>query len=614
MSNNVSWSELGLAESRFRYPKSCFLEDGELVSASWSTICISLATHRASPCNTSRCNMQGPRCGVMAPLKGLIPLTPLHNSRHKAMANTRLKMPRTSEHDHQRVPWQALDSQHCHSSQSGGHREADFIDGPSGLDPQRSVICLRLLHIIMFLGSSSSRSYNTASVENKCCMRYHAEGVTLSNFHPLSHYELLGVLNGREQDGQDEQLVPDDNEGGHLQRWAVRVCAGVIGLLLMAALGMLLRAMDHRHPASPGAKLSIGVLLTDTPLDKDLLRAALRAAREQHSASVRLSDIHVKQAQTHGTVSGAIDAFKKLWNEGVKIFLIGGENSDILISLCKHIESSGHASLLVSPETMVSQDVCPSLVSLSPAQETVTVVEAGRLLEAKVSHVVPVVTTFEAGQLTHLVKAAEARNLTVTPAVLLDPQHISLAQLKERLAEYPKAGVWMSLGSDLPHIFAEVSYLVCGRLVMLHAHAAHRARLLRHPLAREAAEKCGVCSAAWAGSTRIDTAARRRLLDDLQPEDPLFASLAYDITGLALAALTVGRDASVPELRAQILNYGSLKGVTGSMKDGRRSGWVARLRLVAQRLVGWAVLQDTPWLLEGCTQIASEEEGSWAPS
>lgn len=361
-----------------------------------------------------------------------------------------------------------------------------------------------------------------------------------------------------------------------------------------------------------GAKLSIGVLLTDTPLDKDLLRAALRAAREQHSASVRLSDIHVKQAQTHGTVSGAIDAFKKLWNEGVKIFLIGGENSDILISLCKHIESSGHASLLVSPETMVSQDVCPSLVSLSPAQETVTVAEAERLLEAKVSHVVPVVTTFEASQLTHLVKAAEARNLTVTPAVLLDPQHISLAQLKERLAEYPKAGVWMSLGSDLPHIFAEVSYLVCGRLVMLHAHAAQRARLLRHPLAREAAEKCGVCSAAWAGSTRIDTAARRRLLDDLQPEDPLFASLAYDITGLALAALTVGRDASVPELRAQILNYGSLKGVTGSMKDGRRSGWVARLRLVAQRLVGWAVLQDTPWLLEGCTQIASEEEGSWA--
>nr|XP_027239348.1 uncharacterized protein LOC113830340 [Penaeus vannamei] len=420
------------------------------------------------------------------------------------------------------------------------------------------------------------------------------------------------------KDGQDEQLVADDAEGGHLQRWAVRVSAGVIGLLLMAAAGMLLRAVDHRYPASrlwaasSGAKLSIGVLLTDTPLDKDLLRAALRAAREQHSASARLSDIHVKQAQTHGTALGAIDAFKKLWNEGVKIFLIGGENSDILRALCKHIESSGHAGLLVSPEAMVSRDVCPCLVSLSPAQEAVVVVEAGRFLEAKVSHVVPVVTTSEAGQLTHLVEAAEARNLSVTPAVLLDPQHISLAQLKERLAEYPNAGVWISLGSDLPHLFAEMSYLVCGRLVMIHAHAAQRARLLRHPLAREAAEKCGVCSAAWAGSTRVDTSARRRLLDDLQPEDPLFASLAYDITGLALAALTVGRDASLPELRAQLLNHDSLNGVTGSMKDGRRSGWVARLRLVAQRLVGWAVLQDTPWLLEGSTQVASEDEGPWA--
>ncbi|ROT83415.1 hypothetical protein C7M84_023420 [Penaeus vannamei] len=420
------------------------------------------------------------------------------------------------------------------------------------------------------------------------------------------------------EDGQDEQLVADDAEGGHLQRWAVRVSAGVIGLLLMAAAGMLLRAVDHRYPASrlwaasSGAKLSIGVLLTDTPLDKDLLRAALRAAREQHSASARLSDIHVKQAQTHGTALGAIDAFKKLWNEGVKIFLIGGENSDILRALCKHIESSGHAGLLVSPEAMVSRDVCPCLVSLSPAQEAVVVVEAGRFLEAKVSHVVPVVTTSEAGQLTHLVEAAEARNLSVTPAVLLDPQHISLAQLKERLAEYPNAGVWISLGSDLPHLFAEMSYLVCGRLVMIHAHAAQRARLLRHPLAREAAEKCGVCSAAWAGSTRVDTSARRRLLDDLQPEDPLFASLAYDITGLALAALTVGRDASLPELRAQLLNHDSLNGVTGSMKDGRRSGWVARLRLVAQRLVGWAVLQDTPWLLEGSTQVASEDEGPWA--
>lgn len=358
-----------------------------------------------------------------------------------------------------------------------------------------------------------------------------------------------------------------------------------------------------------GTKLSIGVLLTDSPLDKDLFRAALRATRDQHYIS---TSVHLKQVQTHGTASGVIEAFEKLWNEGVKIFLIGGENSEILTSLCEHIERSGHASLLVSPETMISRDVCPSLVSLSPDQEAITVVEVRRFLEAKVSHVVPVLLSSEAGQLAHMVEAAEGQNLTVTPAVIMDPQNISLAELKERLAEYPKAGVWMSLGSDLPHIFAEISYLICGRLVMVHAHASQRARLLRNPLAREAAEKCGVCSTAWAGSTRIDTAARRRLLDDLQPEDPFMATLTYDIIGLALAAATeAGNAATISELRAHLLNYATLKGVTGSMKDSRVSGWVARLRLVAQRLVGWAVLQDTPWLLEGTTRVASEDGGSW---
>lgn len=355
------------------------------------------------------------------------------------------------------------------------------------------------------------------------------------------------------------------------------------------------------------------MLMSGSALDKDLREATVLAAEEHAATQVGTVSVRLREAPTGGTPSGALQAFKALWSEGVRVFLVGGDGEE-LEALCRYVEDSGREALLVSPTALTSTSSCPALVSLSPHHGALIVAEVAKLAGIGLTHLIPVVTSREMKQVAHVVAAGRAQGITVASPVQLQVHNTSTSHLKEILAASPRAGVWMSLGTDLPEIMASVGHDLLGRLVMLHTHPAHRAQLLNHPVARTTAEACAVCTVAWAGSSQVDALSRRRLLLALVTQNPLVAALAYDAATLALMAITYTHVSDISKLRENLLAHASVAGVTkpGDVLGGRVSGWSVRMRLVAKHLLGHVVLQESPWLLEGVTRVEGGEGQPWA--
>ncbi|XP_042206590.1 uncharacterized protein LOC121855608 isoform X1 [Homarus americanus] len=383
------------------------------------------------------------------------------------------------------------------------------------------------------------------------------------------------------------------------------VVVGVASLVLIGTARHLLSVINLSKPV----EVKVGVLMSGSELDEDLRKATVLAVRDHVAAISITMDVQVREAFTWGTTLGALQAFKTLWSEGVRVFLVGGDGVQVE-ALCHYMEYSGRKALLVSPTSLISSDDCPFLASLSPSHGALITAEVAKLAGTGLTHLIPVITSREEKQMTHVMTAGKTYGITVAQPVHLHARNLSTAHLGDTLAALPEAGVWVSVGGHLPEIMTSVGHILRGRLVMLHTHPVHRAKLLSDPVARRIAEACAVCTVAWAGSSQMDAITRRQLLLALDPQNPLVATLAYDAASLALLAVTNSTVSDVPEMRRNFVDHATHRGVIkpADMVDGKVSGWAVRMRLVAKHLVGQVVLQETPWLLEGLTRVEGGEK------
>ncbi|XP_053655079.2 uncharacterized protein [Cherax quadricarinatus] len=340
-------------------------------------------------------------------------------------------------------------------------------------------------------------------------------------------------------------------------------------------------------------------------MDEDLWAAAVQATKDHRAKNVQL-----RKAATGSTLPGTLRAFATLWQEGVRVFLLGGDGMEVKV-LCRYMEISGSKALVISPTSLISSNDCPSLISLSPPHGALITAEVARLAAAGINHLIPIITRSEEAHISHVMAAGRTKGISVATPVLLQINNISTTYLREALAASPTAGVWMSVGSELPEIMTAIGHIIHDHLIMLHTHPAHRAKLLNHPVARSIAEACAVCTVAWAGSSMVDDINRRQLLSVLFPQNPLVAVLAYDAASLALASLTHKNFSDVSKLQEHLTDHAGYIGVTKRIVGGVASGWAVRLRLVPQHLLGHTVLQESPWLLEGQTRLESEAESLW---
>ncbi|XP_069190712.1 uncharacterized protein [Procambarus clarkii] len=431
-----------------------------------------------------------------------------------------------------------------------------------------------------------------------------------------AHHSVLNTTDHSPlEDGN--QLIANEMSSGRLRvglEWQTSWAAmGVVVTVMVAVVAPLtVNATNHHmHGMAspyPQDEAKIGVLMSGSAMDKGLWDAAVLAARN-HVATMHLQ---LRKAPTGGTPLGALHAFTTLWKEGVKVFLVGGDGVEVNI-LCHYMEVSGRKALVVSPTALISSSDCPALISLSPPHDALITVEVARLASSGLAHLIPIVTSSEVEQVAQVMAAGKARGLTVTPPVELQINNISTTYLRKTLAASPEAGVWISVGSDLPEIMISVGHILHGHLIMLHAHPANRAKLLNHPIARAIAEICAVCTVAWAGSSRVDDINRHHLQSVLYPQYPLVAALSYDAASLAVVAVTQNNIHDVSKLWEHLAAAVPHMRIPESdnIKGRRLSGWAVKMRLVAKHLLGNVVLQESPWFIEGQTQLVSDTEHSW---
>ena len=385
----------------------------------------------------------------------------------------------------------------------------------------------------------------------------------------------------------------------------------------------------HTHSLCPHASHTdsatprVGLLLTGTPLDTDLQSAFLLAAR--HSGA----EVVLLEGTAADTPEGVITAFTELWQAGVRVFLAGGGVVQTE-TLCHHLQQTKKKALLVSLTADADTSSCSSnsstqLVSLSPAPTALLAAEVAGLVEGGATHLVPVLMPSREGEslLLGLKAVAAAWNVSVVSPIYLDAVSPSVMHLDQVLSALPGAAVWLAADHHLPHLMTPLRDVLYDRVVMLHAHPIHLATLLYHPEARAAAETCAITTVQWAGPSRIDDAAHRRLMAILMPTNPLAAALAYHAATLAINATQHGTAHKWTQLEAHLNAESSWwdTAPTGELVVRPTAGWAARLRLVAQHLVNTMVMQDSPFLLEGMTRVQEgtspsswQVEASYAPA
>lgn len=339
---------------------------------------------------------------------------------------------------------------------------------------------------------------------------------------------------------------------------------------------------------------SVGVLVQDANYDGDLLRAAYQAAHDK--------GVTVQVEETQGTQADTVAAFTRLWEAGVRVFLVGGSREHMK-ALCLHLqqEKKDDDVLLVSP-TANADSSCPALLTLTPPRSALMAAEVAWVAGVGMTSMIPVVDAEKDWKTLQQVIRTVAPGVTLAPPVFLKPGNESYGELREGLEAWPNATVWLAV-DDLINVMGRVGHHFLGHFVLLHTDPYQANTLLQHPHARKVAEECAVVRVGWAGVTRVAAPRRRHLLATITPQDPLVAALSTDAAFLAMASATAGLEHNITQFKAKMLSEQSLPRVTyprdGDSAHGSVSGWVARLRLVRRELLGNVIVQDSPWLLEG---------------
>ncbi|XP_068216541.1 uncharacterized protein [Palaemon carinicauda] len=416
-------------------------------------------------------------------------------------------------------------------------------------------------------------------------------------------------------DSDEDQLIPDDRPPSKMSRMGSKHLAVGIGtIFFICVTGFILsfqypanrqKLLQYFSHGNSNFPASIGLLSTRNFVDEELLIAA-EYILNSHRKSQDPKDVQLRVAYTDPTASSISKTFDSLWNEGIRVFLVGGDDV-MTTALCRHLEKSGKPARVFSPAAFRPSGDCPHLVSLYPSHGALLVAEISRITENGLTRVIPLVVREEMGLVSDLMDMGAAQGLKIEAPFLIQSRNSSTSKLQQILHKYPRAAVWLSLGQDLPQLLLKIGNILKGHLVIVHAHPIDLSKLLRNPEARRIAEVNAICTSEWAGSSEVNSVVRRRLLASLQLKDPLIGALAYDTVSLALSeAIRHSRDetrVSMPEAKITTSD-GNLSDIV--------SGFIVWKRLVLEQLIGKQVLQDSPWLLEGFLSVRNMGGKQWS--
>ncbi|KAK3864758.1 hypothetical protein Pcinc_029574 [Petrolisthes cinctipes] len=400
-------------------------------------------------------------------------------------------------------------------------------------------------------------------------------------------------------ENQEDPMLEDERSSSCRGWWGCRAAVGVWVLLVAGTLMLLTAAfflytyLMHHTFHYPQNGSGVGLLVQDVDHDSDLLRAAYQAA---HDTGVM---VHVEE--TKGTPTDIVGAFTRLWEAGVRVFLVGGSQVQSK-TLCQHLQQEKIDDVLLVSPIANADPSCPSLLALTPPRSALIAAEVTWVVGVGMTSLIPIVNVEKDWKILQQVVWAVAPRLIVAPPVFLKPGNVSHRELKESLESWPNAAVWLAV-DDLTNVMSEAGHHFLGHLVLLHTDPHQANILLQHPGARQVAEECAVVRVGWAGVTRVSAPSRRRLLGTITPQDPLVAALSNDAAFLTMAAATAGLGHNITQLKAKVLTEQSLPRVTYPIdtesEHNSVGGWVVRLRLVRRELLGKIIVQDSPWLLEG---------------
>ncbi|XP_064113608.1 uncharacterized protein LOC135220279 [Macrobrachium nipponense] len=323
-------------------------------------------------------------------------------------------------------------------------------------------------------------------------------------------------------------------------------------------------------------------------------------------------NVQLRLAFTDTTASNILKAFDNLWNEGIRVFLIGGDD-EVTTVLCQYLEKSGKSAHIFSPTAFKTDSHCPILNSLYPSHGALIAAEIARIKENGITRVIPVVGKDEMNLVSDFIPMGVAQGLKIEAPFLVQSHNSSLSKLQQILHQYPRAGVWLSLGHDLPQLLLFIGKILKGHLIIVHSHPNELSKLLRNPEARRIAEVNAICTTEWAGSSEVNTVARRRLLASLQLKDPLVGALAYDASSLALSEVIRQYRKENQLLRSETNEILYTRIITPEGTPGdTMMGFVVWKRLVLEQLIGKQVLQESPWLSEGLVGVRSRGGKQWS--